>query len=143
MMRTAIAMLALLCIALPGAAGDKVKEEKPKLSLRPSPRQGFSPLNVTFTLQLKGGDDLEKYYCPEVEWEWGDGGKSVREGEGLTESGQPALRPDRRHGDRAARTGRPYPPLLVSRLRGSLTVEMRHGGWGSGSLCKGICETGH
>jgi len=81
MTRTAIAMLALASIALPGAAGDKTKEEKPKLSLRPSPRHGFSPLNVTFTLQLKGGDDIEKYYCPGVEWEWGDGGKSVREGD--------------------------------------------------------------
>jgi hypothetical protein len=81
MTRSAIAMLALACIALPGAAGDKTKEERPKLSLRPSPRHGFSPLNVTFTLQLKGGDDIEKYYCPEVEWEWGDGGKSVREGD--------------------------------------------------------------
>jgi hypothetical protein len=81
MTRSAIAMLALACIALPGAAGDKTKEERPKLSLRPSPRHGFSPLNVTFTLQLKGGDDIERYYCPEVEWEWGDGGKSVREGD--------------------------------------------------------------
>ncbi len=79
MMRSAIAMLALLCLALPGSAGDKAKEKKPKLDLRPSPRHGFSPLNVTFTLQLKGGDDLEKYYCPELEWEWGDGGKSVSE----------------------------------------------------------------
>ena len=26
-----------------------------------------------------GGDDVEEYYCPELEWDWDDGGKSVQE----------------------------------------------------------------
>jgi len=39
----------------------------------------FSPVNVFFTAELTGGDDVEQYYCPELEWDWGDGGKSVQE----------------------------------------------------------------
>jgi hypothetical protein len=26
-----------------------------------------------------GGDDVEELYCPELEWDWDDGGKSVHE----------------------------------------------------------------
>ena len=44
-----------------------------------SPRFSFSPAELMFTAELKGGDDVEEYYCPEIEWEWGDGGKSVQE----------------------------------------------------------------
>jgi hypothetical protein len=39
----------------------------------------FSPVNVFFTAELTGGDDIEQFYCPEVEWDWGDGGKSIQE----------------------------------------------------------------
>jgi hypothetical protein len=69
-------------------AGDKDKEDKkaearkgkrPALELRMLPRFSFSPANVHFTAELTGGDDLEEFYCPDVEWEWGDGGKSEHE----------------------------------------------------------------
>ena len=40
----------------------------------PSPR-----VNVLFTAELKGGDDVEEFHCPEIEWDWDDGGKSVHE----------------------------------------------------------------
>jgi plastocyanin len=53
--------------------------KRPGMELRSSPRFAFSPANVLFTAELKGGDDVEELYCPEVEWEWGDGGKSVKE----------------------------------------------------------------
>ncbi len=55
--------------------------KRPAMELRSSPRFAFSPANVLFTAELKGGDDVEELYCPEVEWEWGDGGKSVKEGD--------------------------------------------------------------
>ena len=55
--------------------------KRPGMELRSSPRFAFSPANVLFTAELKGGDDVEELYCPEVEWEWGDGGKSVKEGD--------------------------------------------------------------
>ena len=81
MYRAAAAMLAGLSLAAPGAAGDKDQDKgkRPKLELRSAPRFAFSPANVLFTAELKGGDDLEKYYCPEIEWDWDDGGKSVQE----------------------------------------------------------------
>ena len=77
----AAAVLSLLAPALAPAAGEEQvkKGKKPALEIRPSPRFAFSPANVFFTAELKGGDDVESLYCPEVEWEWGDGGKSVQE----------------------------------------------------------------
>jgi len=83
MYRAAAAMLAILSLAVLGAAGDKDKDKgkgkRPKFELRSAPRFAFSPVNVLFTAELKGGDDLEEYYCPEIEWDWDDGGKSVQE----------------------------------------------------------------
>ena len=76
----AAAALALLVPALAPAAEDQAKKgKKPALEIRPSPRFAFSPANIFFTAELKGGDDVEVLYCPEIEWEWGDGGKSVQE----------------------------------------------------------------
>jgi hypothetical protein len=73
----------ILAVALTGPAallrsGD-AGQKRPSLSLRATPRMAFSPVNVFFTAELTGGDDIEQYYCPEVEWDWGDGGKSVQE----------------------------------------------------------------
>lgn len=78
--KTAVA-LAVLCLggAALASTEDKNKSKRPSLELRSSPRFAFSPANILFTAELKGGDDVEELYCPEVEWEWGDGGKSVKE----------------------------------------------------------------
>jgi hypothetical protein len=78
----AAVLLAVLGFAGPAPAGEDQKPKKPKrpdFDLRVSPRFSFSPAELMFTAELKGGDDVEEYYCPEVEWEWGDGGKSVQE----------------------------------------------------------------
>jgi hypothetical protein len=72
-----IPVLLLAVLASPAMSSSKGK--KPSLDLRPAPRFGFSPVNVLFTAELKGGDDIEDYYCPELEWIWSDGGKSVKE----------------------------------------------------------------
>jgi hypothetical protein len=79
----AVAIAALL-LAVPAlAADDKADKEgkgkRPGLEMRASPRYSFSPARILFTAELKGGDDVEELYCPEVEWEWGDGGRSVEE----------------------------------------------------------------
>jgi hypothetical protein len=83
---TAAAVVAALFLATPALAGsdekDKEKDKKlkrPALELRWTPRFAFSPARILFTAELKGGDDIEEYYCPEIEWEWGDGGRSVEE----------------------------------------------------------------
>lgn len=82
--RAAVVLAALSLLAAapaPAAAGEEKpqKGKKPALEIRPSPRFAFSPANIFFTAELKGGDDVEELYCPEIEWEWGDGGKSVQE----------------------------------------------------------------
>jgi hypothetical protein len=69
---------ALAFSALPARAAD-TKTKKPGLTLRSTPRFAFSPARVLFVAELTGGDDIEEFYCPEVEWEWDDGGKSVTE----------------------------------------------------------------
>ena len=74
-------MKTLACIMLlaSGAAvtvpGDLAGEDKkkPSITVRASPSAGFSPLRVVLTVELQGGaDDFADYYCPTVEWIWGD-----------------------------------------------------------------------
>ena len=71
------ASFALLSVAAVMAGEDKPK--KPRLELRAAPRFAFSPVNVFLTAELVGGTDVEEYHCPEVEWDWDDGGKSMHE----------------------------------------------------------------
>jgi hypothetical protein len=58
---------------------DAKKGKKPTLEVRITPRFSFSPASVLFTAELTGGEDSEEFHCPELEWEWDDGGKSVGE----------------------------------------------------------------
>jgi hypothetical protein len=58
---------------------DEPKAKKPRLDLRATPRFAFSPALIMLTAELTGGADVEEYYCPELEWDWDDGGKSVHE----------------------------------------------------------------
>ena len=58
---------------------EEPKLKKPSLNLRATPRMAFSPVNVFLIAELTGGDDMEQYYCPEIVWEWGDGGRSEQE----------------------------------------------------------------
>jgi hypothetical protein len=49
------------------------EDKKPSLSLKATPVAGFAPLRVRVTVDVRGGaDDFPDYYCPSVEWEWGD-----------------------------------------------------------------------
>ncbi len=78
----ALAFPVLLVLAAgSGRAADEAKGKKPTLALRGTPRFSFSPVSVLFTAELTGGDDIEAFYCPELTWEWDDGGKSVQEGD--------------------------------------------------------------
>jgi hypothetical protein len=73
--RIAIAAACALGLALAGE-GAAQKGDKPNLSLRANPAITFSPANIFFAAEVKGGpDDLEELYCPSVEWDWGDGTK--------------------------------------------------------------------
>lgn len=53
------------------------EDKKPSLSLKANPPVGFSPLRVRLVVDVKGGaDDYAQFYCPSVEWAWGDGTES-------------------------------------------------------------------
>jgi hypothetical protein len=70
--------LVLLGLAASGWAGEP-KAKKPRLDLRASPRVAMSPVNVLLVAELVGVPQGEEFYCPGLEWEWGDGGKSSYE----------------------------------------------------------------
>jgi hypothetical protein len=72
------AALAALVAGTPAPqAGAGQKPKKPSLSLRATPNVGFTPIRVAFVVEVKGGsNDYEDFYCPTVEWEWGDGTES-------------------------------------------------------------------
>ena len=47
--------------------------KKPSLSLKATPAVSFAPARIVVVAEVKGGaDDFEEFYCPSVEWEWGD-----------------------------------------------------------------------
>jgi hypothetical protein len=84
MTRAALAVVVAFALTAPAAgreAKPEVKLKKPRLDLRATPRLAFSPVNIFLTAELQGGDDVEEYYCPQLEWDWDDGGKSVQEGD--------------------------------------------------------------
>jgi hypothetical protein len=69
-------LIALLTLALAPdreAAAQRSDDKKPSLSLKANPPVGFSPLKVRLVVEIKGGaDDAQDFYCPSIEWEWGD-----------------------------------------------------------------------
>jgi len=54
--------------------------KKPSLSLKATPAVSFAPSRVVVVAEVKNGaNDNEEFYCPTVEWEWGDLTTSVAE----------------------------------------------------------------
>jgi len=48
--------------------------KRPSLNVKATPGTGMVPVRITVAAELKGGsDDYEDYYCPTIEWNWGDG----------------------------------------------------------------------
>jgi hypothetical protein len=61
----------------PSRDKDSADPKKPKFTLKANPLIAMAPARVVLTAELVGGDnDFEEFYCPAVEWEWGDGTKS-------------------------------------------------------------------
>ena len=81
-------VLAVLSVTMAGRVhiraqqnGDRPNKEqeakRPKVTLRAQPPVGVAPARVVLTAELQGGsDDFEEYYCPTIEWEWGDDTRS-------------------------------------------------------------------
>jgi hypothetical protein len=58
-------------------AKDNPDGKRPQLKLRAQPVIAMAPARVVLTAELVGGaNDFEEFYCPTVEWEWGDGTQS-------------------------------------------------------------------
>jgi hypothetical protein len=69
----------LVALAAPAIAGGGRGAKKPRLDLRANPRLAVMPVDVLVVAELVGGDEIEDFYCPAVEWDWGDGGRSAHE----------------------------------------------------------------
>lgn len=68
-----LAVSALLVIPHALQARAQGNNKKPSLSLKATPAVSFAPARVVVVAEVKGGaDDNEEFYCPTVEWEWGD-----------------------------------------------------------------------
>ena len=74
-------MKTLTCVILLAVGGgvggaeriDTADKKKPSITVRASPSAGFAPLRVVLTAEIKGGEnDFADYYCPTIEWNWGD-----------------------------------------------------------------------
>ena len=66
-----LALILALGVAVHAQKGGE--DKKPSLSLKATPPVGFSPLKVRLSVDVKGGaDDSVDFYCPNIEWEWGD-----------------------------------------------------------------------
>jgi hypothetical protein len=78
--RALYALLAVLLVALTSGSAWSLQgsdDKKPSLSLRATPPVGFSPLRVRIVVDVRGGaDDYADFYCPAIEWDWGDGTNS-------------------------------------------------------------------
>jgi hypothetical protein len=92
--------LLMVTLAAPAAAGDARGAKKPRLDLRASPRMALMPVDVLVVAELVGGDEIEDFYCPAIEWEWGDGGRSAHEAD--CPPFVPGMAMDRRHSARHA-----------------------------------------
>ena len=77
--RGLITAFVVLATAVSGVSTAQPRGKKPRLDLRATPRMAFSPVNILLTAELSGGEDTADFYCPEVEWDWDDGGKSVHQ----------------------------------------------------------------
>ena len=81
-------LIAAACFALAAASAasaaqrsdrdDKTPDNRrPRFNLRAQPPVGTAPQRIVLTAELVGGaDDFEEYYCPSIEWDWGDDTKS-------------------------------------------------------------------
>jgi hypothetical protein len=64
---------ALLIPANALQAREQGGNKKPSLSLKATPAVSFAPARIVVVAEVKGGaNDFEDFYCPTVEWEWGD-----------------------------------------------------------------------
>jgi len=70
-----LATAGVLTISAQQEKNDKdVKDDaRPKIALKATPPISMSPSRIVAKAELNGGaNDFEEFYCPTVEWDWGD-----------------------------------------------------------------------
>jgi hypothetical protein len=68
------AVLFFAAVAVFAQSDEKREPKRPSLSLKATPGTGMVPVRISATAEFKGGDDdFRDYYCPTIEWNWGDG----------------------------------------------------------------------
>ena len=81
-MKLACLLLPLGFVTLSAAAPqrsekDQATDKRPRVLLKAQPAIAMSPARIVLTAELQGGqNDYEDFYCPTVEWDWGDGTQS-------------------------------------------------------------------
>ncbi len=85
-LHTGVAQVAILTfsalLVIPNVLQARVQDgnKKPSLSLKVTPAVTFAPARIVVVAEVKGGaDNNQEFYCPTVEWEWGDFTTSVAE----------------------------------------------------------------
>ena len=73
------AVLALAALAPAGLSEGGDKPQRTELSLRAFPRAALPPAEIRFVAAIEGDKGLADYHCPEVEWDWDDGSRSVQQ----------------------------------------------------------------
>ncbi len=70
----ALSALATVSVFAQSGEGKKPEPKRPSLSVKATPGTGMVPVRIMVAAELKGGDDdFQEYYCPTIEWNWGDG----------------------------------------------------------------------
>ena len=76
--------MAVAAFAVPPVLADSeaVQNKKPSIKVKANPTIGMPPFRVVATAEVTGGsDDFQDFYCPSVEWDWGDGTTSTATGD--------------------------------------------------------------
>ncbi len=71
-----------LAVGVEAGQGARRKEkalERPAFKLRASPGMIFPPAEVFLTAELLDGADHQDFHCPEIEWDFADGSRSVHQ----------------------------------------------------------------
>lgn len=69
-----MALSLMLALALSGAD----KDTKPKITVKANPSMAMSPAHIVASADINGGaNDYEEFYCPSIEWDWGDDTRST------------------------------------------------------------------
>jgi len=78
-----VGVFALLATSATAQKPDKDSKDKtadvkrPDVRLKAQPVISVAPARIVLTAEILGGpNDFEEFYCPAVQWEWGDGTQS-------------------------------------------------------------------